>query len=277
MDEKKKRGRKPKAPKTNQDITQVTQDQHVLHLNIITNSSNINHGIQKQNEIYESKFCRYNPSIHEPNAYNEDDNFISQPYELYTVSNEKQKTNSNVKVLLQNVDSHDTDVACYWCCHRFDTPYVGLPLKYRNNVFEIYGCFCSLECVCAYNFDSRDSSNTWETYNLINLMANMMEYEQYVYPAPPRKCLKMFGGYMTIDEFRIFKKSKRFINVNKCPLVITVDQIEEINDFYHKQNETVFNFDKERLNNIEMKLSQENKKNIEDNFKNTLDSTMKFI
>lgn len=291
--EKKKRGRKPKAEKASTTSSQhnvkdtENPDPQILHLNISRNNtgnimSMLENGSDANNDtvdskLYESDFCTYDPEIKIPNAYNECDNFSSQPFELL---NNKQDSNS-VKVIMKNINNQSlTNVACYWCCHKFDTPYVGMPLKYSNNKFEVIGCFCSFECMCAYNFNSNENNNIWETYNLINIMANKMNYDKYVYPAPPRKCLAMFGGYLTIDEFRNFKNSKKIINVNKTPLVVLVDQIEEINDYYHngdrqnKNKEMMFNYDQERITKLEEKLNKQNTKQITDNFKNTLDAKM---
>tara|TARA_Y100000389_G_scaffold77491_1_gene74256 strand:- start:296 stop:613 length:318 start_codon:yes stop_codon:yes gene_type:complete len=104
-----------------------------------------------------------------------------------------------------------------------------------------------------------------------------MNYDKYIFPAPPRKCLTLFGGYMSIDEFRNFKTSKKIINVNTNPFVINVEQIEEINDFNHKQQDSLYHFDKERISNLEKKINYQNEINIQNNFKNTLDSAMNII
>jgi hypothetical protein len=42
-----------------------------------------------------------------------------------------------------------TQVHCYWCCHAFTTPPMGLPIRYLNDRFYVTGCFCSLECAAA--------------------------------------------------------------------------------------------------------------------------------
>lgn len=105
-------------------------------------------------------------------------------------------------------------------------------------------------------------------------MANILHYDRFIYPAPPRKCLSFFGGYMSIDEFRNFKNSKKIVNINNPPFIVVADQIEEINDFYHKQTESLFNFDNERILVLEKKISEQKVQDLQNNFKNTLDSTM---
>ncbi|QOI90196.1 hypothetical protein QKU58_gp135 [Pyramimonas orientalis virus] len=277
--EKKKRGRKPKNEKETQQCVKESEkvDPQILHLNITRNIASTGDQTKEihDSNLFESDFCNYKPDICVPNAYNENDTFSSQPYEL-VVNKAECNANSNVKVLLQNIDKHQmTNVACFWCCHKFDTPYLGLPLKYKASKFQVYGCFCSFECMCAYNFNSNEHNhNIWEIYNLINIMANILHYDRFIYPAPPRKCLSFFGGYMSIDEFRNFKNSKKIVNINNPPFIVVADQIEEINDFYHKQTESLFNFDNERILVLEKKISEQKVQDLQNNFKNTLDSTM---
>lgn len=281
--EKKKRGRKPKSEKENKQA-QKDSDPQLLHLNITRNqSSQSSTEFQHVHEMFETDYCNYKPELLIPNAYNDNnDTFSSKPFELSSASSKDSHhpVHSNVKVILQNIEKHQlTNVACYWCCHRFENSYLGLPIKYKNNVFEVYGCFCSFECMCAYNFYSNETSNnTWEIYNLINIMAKTMQYDKYVFPAPPKKCLSMFGGYMSIEEFRNFKNSNKIININKSPFIVVVDQIEEINDFNHKQPQDVLlNFDKERITNLENKLNRQQEEHLQNNYKNTLNATMNII
>lgn len=285
--EKKKRGRKPKGdkPVSSANCTSTKEndsfDPQILHLNITRKSRRRDSSSHDEDTNFESHFCTYDPEIIIPNAYNEHDNFTSQPFELIPNKSVDSFRHTGVKTMMQNIDNKfNTDVACYWCCHKFENEHLGMPIKYRNGVFEVVGCFCSFECMCAYNFYSNENNhNIWEVYNLINIMSNKMNYEKCIYPAPPRKCLTMFGGYMTIDDFRNFKNSKKIINLNLVPLTTLVDQIEEVNDFYHTKNkyeskETLFNFDHERIHKLEKQIHLENKQNIERNFANTLDVKM---
>ena len=98
-------------------------------------------------------------------------------------------------------------VCCWWCCHKFDTKKLSLPISYNGQLkkFEVYGTFCSFSCMKAYNKND-NLSNKNNRYTLITMMMNQM-IEDYnisnnISIAPPRECLKMFGGTMTIEEFR---------------------------------------------------------------------------
>lgn len=267
MSEKKKRGRKPKSDKNSKLNEIQPENQYILHLN----TSNSKKQTEISNINYEKDFCKYNPLIEVPNAFDNSDTFISQPFEFQYQSLHESKK----KVLTEITSNEHTNVACLWCCHGFDTPFIGLPVRYKDNAFEVYGAFCSFECMCAYNFYSNELNlNTWEVYNLINLMANKMNYAHIVQCAPPRKHLKFFGGSLSIDEFRNFKKSSKIINVNIFPLVSIVDQIEEINDYNHKNQSEFFNFDKERLQKYEEKINKKTEDDLKSNFKNTLNASM---
>lgn len=123
-----------------------------------------------------------------------------------------------------------TKVACYWCCHRFDTPPVGLPCKYCDGKFYVTGCFCSLECASAYNVMYLRDSNMEERMNLIGMMSRCLGYTGIVKCAPVRESLALFGGNMSIEEFRSYGSKMKSINVHFPPMVVLTQQLEEVND-----------------------------------------------
>ena len=49
-------------------------------------------------------------------------------------------------------------------------------------------------------------------------------------PSPPRQCLKMFGGYMTIDEFRDKNKTVDAYNLNLLKYNFIYPEISEISN-----------------------------------------------
>lgn len=289
----KKRGRKPKAnadnvpaPETPETTSEPSSEEYdgqtpiIVHLNVPYEEGSEKATHAPINGNFEEDFCRYDPAIVVPNAYDDNSNFASHPYELQT--NDTDTSSENMIIVTQHTDEpvpFKSYCACYWCCHTFDTRALGMPVKYKNNRFHVTGVFCSLECACAYNFDTCSHvNNMWDTYNMINLMARYMEYVDFVYPAPPRKCLRMFGGKMTIEEFRSQCKSNKIISFNHCPLVASVDQVEEINNFYHKhRNSDELHIDTERLRKYENKLKLQQNSFIMRNFENTLDKKMGIV
>ena len=125
-----------------------------------------------------------------------------------------------------------TRVHCYWCCHPFHGPPVGIPAKYVRDQFYLYGCFCSLECAAAYNFQHNGSvDERWRRYSLLNLMAMRMGRKGVVRQAPDRLALSIFGGHLDIDTFRSYCGSHgRLTLVHFPPMQAMTQQVEEIND-----------------------------------------------
>jgi hypothetical protein len=95
-----------------------------------------------------------------------------------------------------------TDIACWWCCNKFNCLPLGLPEKYLDNKFYVHGCFCSFNCVQSYNLSLNDNK-IWDRFSLLNYMKIKITNNDFkITTAPPRQALKMFGGPLSIDEFR---------------------------------------------------------------------------
>lgn len=113
------------------------------------------------------------------------------------------------------VSSSNAEAAvwCWWCCHPFDGPPLVLPTKYdeKRDVFYAKGAFCSWACVKAYNNEHTGYQRGIVT-NLITLLAMRSGPGkiQGVASAPPRQTLKVFGGFMDIDQFRNVPEGKTY-------------------------------------------------------------------
>lgn len=167
-----------------------------------------------------------------------------------------------------------TNIHCYWCCHKFETPPFGIPLKYTDNKFHVFGCFCSLECAAAHNFASKDSHDEiWERYSLINLLAKRIGYTTTVKQAPTRLSLTMFGGYLSIDVFRNYCKTSKLININFPPMMTLTQQIEEINESDIMNEHKYIPVDTERINKYKERLFLKRSKPVNAH-ETTLDHTM---
>lgn len=99
------------------------------------------------------------------------------------------------------------EICCFHCCHSFDTEDLGLPVSYVDGTFNTTGHFCGWECMKAYVIHSRDDTK-FNKFSLITMMRQRMNLSQPTREAPPREMLKMFGGTMSIDEFR--KNNEQF-------------------------------------------------------------------
>jgi hypothetical protein len=122
-----------------------------------------------------------------------------------------------------------TNIHCWWCCHKFEGIPCALPEFYKKDKFYVNGCFCSFNCTTSYNFSKNDDA-MWERYSLLNLMYKKMYKKNFVKInlAPPREALKIFGGYLSIEEFREYsiKNDKTFQVINP-PLISIIPKIEE--------------------------------------------------
>ena len=161
--------------------------------------------------------------------------------------------------------------SCFWCCHNFDTIPVSLPKYYLDNVFHLYGNFCSYNCAAAYSFNMNDSK-IWERYALLNLLYKKINNVSFkkIKLAPTKEVLKKFGGYMTIDEYRTnLIIQEKEINMLSYPIISIIPKIEEIINYgsynikknkYIPVNQSLVNEAKKTLN-LQRKKSHINNKN----------------
>jgi hypothetical protein len=93
---------------------------------------------------------------------------------------------------------------CWWCCHPFENEPLNMPYKYdeMRRTFHTAGFFCSWPCMKAYNLESNH-------YRMYEIQQNITLMRKQCYGkteglrcAPKRQALKVFGGTMTIEEFR---------------------------------------------------------------------------
>ena len=121
-----------------------------------------------------------------------------------------------------------TDIHCWWCCHSFDTPPVSIPEKIFDKTYHVFGCFCSFNCAYSYNININDYK-IWERLSRLKSLYNKMyKDDKDILPAPPRKALSMFGGHLSIDEFRnnnLFHKKEYLYLIP--PMVSIIPMIEE--------------------------------------------------
>ena len=181
---------------------------------------------------------------------------LPSPVETNPVSKTKLPNHYSEKLMVLFQDSNrpqtlttGTDVACYWCCHNFNTPPVAIPSHILDEVWYMYGNFCSPECAVAYLFREKkiDSHMQWERYALLNsLYAQDAELPvgspQGIRPAPPREVLRMFGGSMDISEYRAVVHEKRLrIDVLTPPMVSIIQTMDtKPIDFYDQNLKNVF-------------------------------------
>jgi len=124
-----------------------------------------------------------------------------------------------------------TDICCWWCCHKFDSIPIGLPVYYCKikNKFRVKGVFCSFACMIAYN--NNEYNNKSSHKYLINfLYKKLTGVERSIsgLSAPPRSSLKCFGGELTIEEFRQATEENKIYKMVEYPMFMSRDYIEEV-------------------------------------------------
>lgn len=179
--------------------------------------------------------------------------------EKYTVF--KPETNTSLKsngVIKMYTDDflkewpNSTDIHCWWCCHRFPSIPIGLPVSYMKSkdAYRVQGIFCSFECMTSYA-DELKLDKKFIRDLLYKLTARSIVRLADLPKAPPRCTLRMFGGELGIDEFRKNSVSKVYKMVN-YPMFISNDYISEIDVLKVKSINKGFLTDKSPLNQRKM-------------------------
>lgn len=301
----KKRGRKPKEkiysvkelPKT--FFEDNKNETFILHLPIKTSEdkeqyipipnhndnysyyNNDDNMLLTQVDLLDTKTLEY--------AY--DINLLSTDKNISYINNkeDEMKTNKIIKKNLKNIlyefinANNDkvwpekTDIHCWWCCHQFTSIPCAMPEYYKKEKFYVSGCFCSFNCTASYNF-SKNDDNMWERYSLLNLMYKKLYNNNKfikINLAPPREVLKIFGGFMSIEEFRENSlKNEKTFHVIKPPLISIIPKIEENISNSSKNSKNPFPIINENiLNKTQNNLKLKRNKPIT-NPNNTLQSFM---
>jgi len=128
--------------------------------------------------------------------------------------------------------------ACYYDCHDFSGPPVGLPTLVRKHrqLYIAVGYYCSLACLVA---EAERRPNSSQLIPLIHQMAwGVLGYPKGtpIRAALPRQMLKMFGGTLDIEEWRA-KSRCPDTKVERVPLNVVFDP-EMVAVIHRKQTAT---------------------------------------
>jgi hypothetical protein len=176
-----------------------------------------------------------------------------------------------------------TDVCCWWCCHQFDNVPLGLPIDYMSNIdkFRVKGVYCSFACMKSHHDDQGISKKYLIKYLYRKLTGDYSNID--LEKAPPRCTLKMFGGELTIDEFRNSTNENKIYKMINYPMFISKDYVEEVDLEHIKHvNSKVFkdmkinkmiNNNSDKITEAKLRLSEIEKSTI--SFGNTIDKFIK--
>lgn len=103
-----------------------------------------------------------------------------------------------------------TDICCWHDCHPFTGTPIPIP-KNRgkrgdSNVLVVYGVVCSANCGVAHILERNTYDQQLQLLLFKSMMTDVFGMDATsvfaLEPAPPRIFLRMFGGHLSIDEFR---------------------------------------------------------------------------
>lgn len=266
VDESKKRGRPKKTKNIQSDEQNNDEEEIVLHIPLKFDDITFAEAIEARPK--QSIFMEAEASANS-NSGLDSDNDNSDEDSFFYSANKKPKQNKNKNEIIQKLQQENdyyksilskmiddrnnnirkldnkivdgngdlvtikehTDVACWWCSHDFEGIPCFIPNKYENDVYHIFGCFCSFNCAVAYNM-KMDDYKIWHRYSLIKKIWNDIHDNnstEEINPSPPKEILERFGGYLTIDEYRnnnrIFLKKHRIIMPPMTSMALIVEEV----------------------------------------------------
>jgi len=128
-----------------------------------------------------------------------------------------------------------TSIACFWCAHAFTWKPSVIPEREEKGVYRIYGNFCSPSCAMAFLLnESLDTHVRWERIALLHRLYGKNYKSHRIFPAPTRESLTLFGGPVTIEQYRAtIEQEKIRIDIQTPPMVSILGSIDtKPIDFY---------------------------------------------
>jgi hypothetical protein len=105
---------------------------------------------------------------------------------------------------------YPSGTACFWCCHTFSWKSCVIPTHYDvyTKQYNAEGHFCSPECALAgtYTDNTLTDSQRWLRHSLIQSMYRDMYKTSELRPAPDKRVLRIFGGTLSIEQYRRYVK-----------------------------------------------------------------------
>jgi len=186
------------------------------------------------------KRCDEFADMHEINEFKIDSNIINYVSPSFSVSNVD--TYSPLKFATTYVqDFTDCDICFYDCCP-FEGQVYGLPVKWntKDDSFQLWGRFCSLECTRAFVLDSNRKTRDKELELLALIGRKMYGVHTRIDRAPSKYLLSKFGGPLEIDDWRSELKTNRLwivqhLNIGRTGLTYDIYKNNNMFMFYEEE------------------------------------------
>lgn len=245
----KKRGRKPRGgkifPKINNSNSVINEKNNIiLHLKCslsdIDNKNydeNIEHFQFNETKIADLNYEVINKKQNITYSSNYDTDNDNNLHNDKITSDNSKSIHEKIETLSYNLHTNnvcDKKSACFWCTYDFDNTPIYIPKYELNNSYNVYGCFCSPECACAFLMNDKDIDNAsrFERYQLLNnIYCKIYNYNKNIKPAPnPYYTLEKFYGNLTIQEYRKLLKNERLLLIVDKPLTRILPELYDENN-----------------------------------------------
>jgi hypothetical protein len=114
----------------------------------------------------------------------------------------------------------ESSLGCFWCCETFSGRPCVIPTRVLENIWHVYGNFCTPQCGMAYLLSEiLDTHTRWERIALLHRLYGA-QCAGKVYPAPSREVLQRFGGPVNGVDFRAICEGQRVrVDIAQPPMV----------------------------------------------------------
>jgi hypothetical protein len=114
----------------------------------------------------------------------------------------------------------ESSAVCFWCCDKFGGSPCVIPTRISDDVWHVYGNYCTPQCAMAYLMSEiLDTHTRWERIALLNRLYSDSTNGR-IYPAPARETLSKFGGPISIEDHRAMCDAQRVrVDVHMPPMV----------------------------------------------------------
>jgi hypothetical protein len=112
----------------------------------------------------------------------------------------------------QELETGHTLKWCWHCAHPFEGLRCTLPIRSTESGYLCTGIFCSYGCAGGWAIERKLHCNS-DVMMLLNIQAQKSGAKVPIAPAPPAEFLEVFGGSMSLEEFRSISATSRQVNV----------------------------------------------------------------
>lgn len=128
-----------------------------------------------------------------------------------------------------------TDIACFWCVHKFTWQPCVIPEREEKGIYRVYGNFCCANCALAHLLkENLDTHVRWERIALLHRLYGKYYSSGRIFPSPALETLAIFGGPASIEQYRAtIGAGKIRIDLQLPPMVSILGSIDtKPIDFY---------------------------------------------